>query len=520
MKNRIIFCFIILLTLFISVSAISAGENVTCDNLACEFEDSTEPLAIDAGDDSVDSQALGAVGDSSKLHEADANKSSTEISANDKTSYVDYEDTVTIQLTSNGSALADKPIAITLNDVKYDKTTDSNGQAVLDFKLKAGTYTLTYSFAGDDNYTASNGTSTIVVKSDLKTSLKLIDKTINHCEGVKSVFKLKLTDVYGKPISGKTVKIKIGKKTYSAKTNSNGVATFYVSLKKGENTLKYSFSKEGKYTEASGTKEVTVKSKLTKGNGYWVNKWDMKKVNLKKLSKKGTKHIFLLHTAFSMYGKSTVIKWIKKAHKYGMQVHIWICAFYNGKYVYPCKKNGAYNYKQMNKVLKKAKYYAKFEEVDGIHFDYTRFPGNAYKYKNGVKAVNYFIKKACTSIRNVHPGIIMSSAIMPEPNGMKHYYGQDVSTMSKHLDVLVPMVYKGNYHASSKWIKKTTQKFVKMSKGAKIWTGLQSYKSDSNIKKLSYKALFKDAKYAKKGGASGVVIFRWGLSALLNFKKL
>ena len=91
---------------------------------------------------------------------------------------------------------------------------------------------------------------------------------------------------------------------------------------------------------------------------------------------------------------------------------------------------------------------------------------------------------------------------------------------SKHLDVVVPMIYKGNYHAGVKWIKKTTKAFVKKSKGAQVWAGLQSYKSDSNIKKLSYNQLFKDAKYAKKGGASGIVIFRWGLSALLNFNKL
>ena len=247
----------------------------------------------------------------------------------------------------------------------------------------------------------------------------------------------------------------------------------------------------------------------------------MKKVNLKKLSKRGTKHIFLLHTVFDKYGKSTVLKWIKKAHKYGMQVHIWMSVFYkNGKFVHASSKKGAINYKHINKIIKKAKYYAGFKEVDGIHFDYTRFGGNAHKYKNAVKAVNYFIEKASHSVRDVHPGIIVSSAVMPEPSSMKKYYGQDISTMSMHLDVLVPMIYKGNYHAGSKWIKKITKQFVKKSKGAKIWAGLQTYKSDSNIKKLSYKALMKDAKNAKKGGAAGVVLFRWGLSALLNFKKL
>jgi hypothetical protein len=80
-----------------------------------------------------------------------------------------------------------------------------------------GTYWVSYFFEGDDNYTSSNGTLTITVKSDIKTSLNLIDKTNNHCEGVKSVFHLKLVDVYGNPISGKTVKIKVNGKIYSAK---------------------------------------------------------------------------------------------------------------------------------------------------------------------------------------------------------------------------------------------------------------------------------------------------------------
>jgi hypothetical protein len=503
MKTRIIFCFIILLTLFLSISTISASENATCDNLTCADNDllSQDEMELDNNDV--------------------MNNSSTEISVEDKVSYVDYEDSITATLTSNGTNLANKPILITLNNVSYNKTTDSNGQVSINFKLKSGTYIVTFSFEGDENYTSSNGTVTLTIKSDLKTFLNVVDKNINYREGLKSMFQLKLVDVYGNALSGKRITIKVAGKQYSAKTNSKGVATFYLSLKKGTYNIEYYFSKTGKYVESNGTFKVTVKSKLTTGNGYWVNKWSMKKVNLKKLSKLGTKHIFLLHTAFDKYGKKAVLKWIKKAHKYGMKVHIWMSVFYkNGKFIHPSNKKGKYNYKHMNKIIKQAKYYAGLKGVDGIHFDYVRFGGNAYKYKNSVSAVNYFIKQASISVRSVNPNIIVSAAVMPEPSSMKHYYAQDVPTMSKYLDAVIPMIYKGNYHASSKWIKKTTKKFVKQSKGAKIWAGLQTYKSDSNIKKLSYKALFKDAKSAKKGGASGVVLFRWGLSKFINFKKL
>ena len=498
MKNRIIFCFIILLTLFLSFSVISAGENITCDNLTSSANQADEILTAD-----------------------DINISSTNISAGDKVSYVDYSDTFTVELTSNGTALADKNVVIVLNNVEYNKTTDSKGQASIPFKLKSGNYTVNYYFAGDENYASSNGTSTITVKTDLVTSFSIVDKNINYRQGIKSIFQLKLVDVYGNVLSSKSITIKVGGKTYTAKTNSKGIATFYLSLKKGTYTLTYSFAGSGNYVSSNGTYTLVVKAKLTKGNGYWVNKWDMKKVNLKKLAKKGTKHIFLLHTSFEKYGKATVLKWIKKAHKYGMKVHVWMSVFYkNGKFYHPVSKKGVYNYKYMNKIIKKAKYYAGLNGVDGIHFDYVRFGGNAYKYKNAVSAVNYFIKQACIAVRGVSPDIIVSAAVMPEPSSMKYYYAQDVPTMSKYLDVVIPMIYKGNYHASTKWIKKTTKKFVKQSNGAKIWSGLLTYKSDSNIKKLSYKALFKDAKAAKKGGASGVVLFRWGLTKFINFKKL
>jgi uncharacterized lipoprotein YddW (UPF0748 family) len=196
-------------------------------------------------------------------------------------------------------------------------------------------------------------------------------------------------------------------------------------------------------------------------------------------------------------------------------------AFYkNGKFIHPCSKKGKYNYKQMNKIIKKAKYYAGFKEVDGIHFDYTRFGGNAYKYKHAVDAVNYFIKKASHAVRDVHPGIIVSSAIMPEPSSMKHYYAQDIPTMSKYLDVIVPMVYKGNYHAGDKWIKQVTKTFKKQSKKAKIWTGLQSYRSDAKLKKIPAKELMGDADAAALGGAYGVILFRFGLFNYINFKEV
>lgn len=503
MKNKIFFCFFIILTLFLAVSLVSASENVT--DIVLIDDDSVE-VSDDILNESVD---------------ADFNKSESQISAVNKSSYQNLKDTFTVTLTSNNEILSNKTVSIFLNNVVYNRTTNNLGQASINFKLKTGNYTVSYLFEGDENYTSSNGTATLIINPQLVTYLKVVDKDINYREGLKSIFQLKLVDVNNKVVANKYVYIKVNGKTLKVKTNSKGYATTYLSLKKGTYTIQFSFKKSGNYLDCNGTFKIKVKSKIAKGYGYWVNKWSMYKVNLKKLSKLGTKHIFLSHGAFSKYGESKVLKWIKKVHKYGMKVHIWMAVFYqNGKFIHAANKNGVYNYDHMNKMIKKAAHYASLKGVDGIHFDYLRYGGNAHKFKNSVAAINYFTKQASITLHNKKANIIVSAAVMPEPNDMKKYYGQDVPTISKYLDVVVPMIYKGNYHASTKWIKKTTNKFIKQSNGAQIWSGLQTYKSDWNIKKLSYKALFKDAKSAKSGGATGIVLFRFGLTQLLNFNKL
>ena len=156
----------------------------------------------------------------------------------------------------------------------------------------------------------------------------------------------------------------------------------------------------------------------------------------------------------------------------------------------------------------------------GVHLDYVRFEGTAYKYDNSINAVNYFVKKVCTEVRKVRPNCIISAAVMPEPGMMEYYYGQDIPTMTKYLDVIIPMAYKGNYGKSTSWIKYVTNSFVLQSNGAQVWTGLQAYKSDSNVVRLSAAVLLKDAKAAMSGGAKGVVLFRIGVTNLLDFNKV
>ena len=191
----------------------------------------------------------------------------------------------------------------------------------------------------------------------------------------------------------------------------------------------------------------------------------MNKVNLNTLASKGTTDIFLNYYAISAHGKSAVQSWISKASGLGMKVHIWMQTFYDGSWKNPVS-NGKADTALFNKIINEALSYAKISGVAGIHFDYMRYPGTAYKTSGGTAAITQFAKQAAETLHNYNPQLIVSCALMPETTSNAYYYGQDMEQISKYMDVVVPMIYKGNYGQSTNWIKTTTKWFVDHSNGA------------------------------------------------------
>ena len=216
-----------------------------------------------------------------------------------------------------------------------------------------------------------------------------------------------------------------------------------------------------------------------KNFGYWVFGSDMKTVNLETLKKYGVTDIFLNFYALEKHGKSSVEAWIKKAKTQGINTHLWVQCFYDGNWINPKTSN-------LNAKLKEIKNYANITGVYGIHLDYLRYPGNAYKTSGGADAITNFVKK----VRSQNPNVFLSCAVMPETD-CKYYYGQDIDALSKTVNCIIPMQYKGNYQSGESWLKSTTKFF---SGKAKIWSGLQSYKSDDDPTKLSAKEILSDAK--------------------------
>ena len=440
----------------------------------------------------------------------------SEFKASDYVAYIGVKNPFTVRLTADGVPLADRVVTFNIDGKSYKAKTDSDGKASVNINLKEGKYTIEYSYAGDKNIKKSSGSKTVTVKKGIPVKISRYGSQ-NYTQDKTGKFQVKVVDVRGTPLAGKKVKFIIKKKTYTKKTNKNGIATLKVKFSAGSQKIKVLCAKTSKYNKKSKTFTIKVRA-TNKIGGVWLFAGDMKKVSLKNFKKYGVNQVFLNSVAIEKFGQSYVESWIKTAKSYGMKVHLWVQVFYKGgKWINPVK-NGKINYNLINSKVTEILKFTEVKGVSGIHFDYLRYPGTAYKYKNSVNAVNYFTQTASNAIHAVNSKLIVSAAVMPESmSSMKTYYGQDIPTMSKYLDVIVPMIYKGNYHAGTKWIKSTTQLFVKNSQHAKIWAGLQSYKSDSDVSRLPTSELINDGQAAVSGGSTGIVLFRYGL---INFKEI
>ena len=439
--------------------------------------------------------------------------------ASDYTAYTTVKNAYKATLTVDGIPLSGRTVKFKIHGVTYERTTNSKGVASLAIGLYKGVYPITYTFAGEKNVKKASGKSVVTVKKGMPKKITKANSVI-YRHKILNQFKIKLTDARGNILKNKKVTFTINKKKYSTRTNDKGIASLSIKLKKGTYKLNVYSYKTSVYNKVSKTYTVKVKPNQARNNGFWLFGADMNKVNLKTLQKYGTKHIFLNFKSIELWGQSDVEKFIGKAHDKGIKVHLWMQVFYQGGKWYNPVKKGKIDYDLIKSKVNLAKKYAKIKGIDGVHFDYLRYPGTAYKYSNGVKAINYFTKTASNAVHKINSKIIVSAAVMPEPSSMKYYYGQDIPTMTKYLDVIVPMVYKGNYNAGTSWIQKVTKALVKKSSGAKVWTGLQSYKSDSNLKKLSASELMKDADAAAMGGAYGVFLFRYGITNYINFNNV
>lgn len=170
----------------------------------------------------------------------------------------------TVNLTATLDDEKDNPLngkIVTFNvgGVDYNRTTDTNGVATLSYPISeaAGVYTVTASFAGDDNYILSSNTGTLTVNT-IKTTLTV--NNITSYNGKSVNLTATLEDENGNPLSGKTVTFTVNGTDYTAVTDINGIAALnYKLTPAGVYNINVSFVNGTVYANSTGNGTLTVK---------------------------------------------------------------------------------------------------------------------------------------------------------------------------------------------------------------------------------------------------------------------
>ena len=206
-----------------------------------------------AGDDELQSA------ETSINFAATAVKTNPVITASDMTATAKVGKYYSITLKdSAGNKLVGENVTFYFNGQSKTVKTDENGIAKLNINLAAkGSYPITISYLGNDNNNAAVAVKNIKVNVQ-KTTAVFKKATLKVKKAKKVKFTLK--DASGKAIKGKKITIKVNGKTFSAKTNSKGVASIKVKVtKKGKFTATAKFAGDNTYKGITKKARFTVK---------------------------------------------------------------------------------------------------------------------------------------------------------------------------------------------------------------------------------------------------------------------
>ncbi|WP_292806488.1 transglutaminase domain-containing protein [Methanobrevibacter sp.] len=169
-----------------------------------------------------------------------------------------------VAVTAGGVPLIKRTVTFDIDGKTYTGTTNSKGIASIPINLNLGNYTIKYSIKKESKVNAKSGSSNINVFE--RSNSMLTWKSGTSFTDSSQTFKVLLTDINGKAISGQTIKLTIKSKTYTATTASNGYATFKTSAPIGTYTVSVKFGGSNNYISSSTSQSVSITfSKLTKG---------------------------------------------------------------------------------------------------------------------------------------------------------------------------------------------------------------------------------------------------------------
>jgi hypothetical protein len=286
----------------------------------------------------------------------------------------------------------------------------------------------------------------------------------------------------------------------------------------GTNRLNAAGSTDGSDVKTSAPPIGTVK-------GYWIRYETryLESISLATLRSQGVTDLFVLTPKDNLNAIQPFIN--KFGGTGGLRIHAWIICFKGSDGWINPDPNTAAGKNIQDLIRTDVSTLINNYNIQGIHLDYVRYPGTAYKYVNSTGIITDFV----ASVRSILSGksIYLSAAVMPDEvilsNGAGKYYGQSYDELADYLDFMVPMTYKGNFNTNTQWIgsKIAYIKHLANDKNGNsipVLAGLQNYKCDGNLQLLSAAELNADAAYAMAYGASGYVVFRYGPAKYVTYK--
>lgn len=287
-------------------------------------------------------------------------------------------------------------------------------------------------------------------------------------------------------------------------------------------------------TKAAANQKTQPPPVIDIQNAIWMWSVDFPSADFAAMARYGINHVIVHEAAVSDMGETAFKKRVDAAKAAGVKTHLWFVCFKPSTgwvnpidiSVTPKKFNQTY----FDELIGRAKKYAGYGNIAGIHLDYVRYPGtgalvardhNYSQEVNASAAITEFCRQMSVAVKAVDPGIKLSAALMNEYNNGANvtYYGQDTRKMAQHIDIIMPMVYR--YPGKSdNWVFNTTKWFADEAKlgnpNAQVWAGVTTYSSDTPIVRLSPAQLERDCGLTiRKGGvdsgSTGVVLFRHSL---------
>jgi|GEM_PF-2606909 len=278
-------------------------------------------------------------------------------------------------------------------------------------------------------------------------------------------------------------------------------------------------------TDAS---DVKTSKPIGTVKGYWIRYETryLNSVSLATLKSRGFTDIFVLTPTSNLNAIKPFIN--KFGGTNGLRIHAWIICFQNSAWINP-DPNTAAGKKQQVLIRSVVKNLVSNYNIQGIQLDCVRYPGTASKYdaRNSTTIIDNFVASIRDIITQSGKSVYLSAAVMPDevilPNGAGKYYGQNYDEMADYLDFIVPMTYKGNFNTNTKWIGSKISYIKSLAKDKNgnpipVLAGIQNYKGDGNLQLLSAAELNADAAYAMAKGASGYVVFRYGIAKYVTYK--